>query len=274
MISKRVDLYKEFNLTRPEGGQGYLDTYVLDPIYQGRIRPAMLVIAGGGYSAVSLREKEPIALRYTIKGITPFTLTYSVKPLHFPTQLLEASMAMIYIREHAEEFMIDPEKICAIGFSAGAHLTGMLATMFDCKEVKEAFGERAKLIKPNEVIFSYAVVSNEYYAHQGSITNISGGCKRLANRLSIEKHVKKNSPPAFIWGTLNDGVVPSENSFALARAYKEKGIPFEFHIFENGSHGLSVATEETRFVNGPVQAWIDLSTTWLIQRGYVIKDIL
>ncbi|MBQ3116508.1 MAG: alpha/beta hydrolase [Clostridia bacterium] len=273
MIAKRIDLYKEFNLTRPEGGAGYLDTFVLDPIYQGRIRPAMLVIAGGGYSAVSLREKEPIALSYAVQGLTTFTLTYSCKPLHFPTQLLEASMAMIYIREHAEEFMIDPQKICAVGFSAGGHLTGMLATLFDCKEVKETFGERAKLIKPNEVIFSYAVVSNEYFAHQGSITNISGGCKRLANRLSIEKHIKKNSPPAFIWGTLNDGVVPSENSFALARAYKEKGIPFEFHIFENGSHGLSVATKETRFVNEPVQAWIGLSVTWLKQRGYVIKDV-
>ncbi len=273
MIAKRIDLYKEFNLSRPEGGQGYLDTYILDPIYQGRIRPCMLVIAGGGYSAVSLREKEPIALRYAVKGINAFTLTYSVKPVCFPAQLLEASMAMIYIREHAEEFMIDPEKICAIGFSAGGHLTGMLATLFDCKEVKEAFGEKASLVKPNEVIFSYPVISNDDFGHKGSLYNISGGNKRLANRLSIEKRVKKNSPPAFIWGTLNDGVVPSENSFALARAYKEKGVPFEFHMFENGSHGLSVATPETRFVNGPVQVWIDLSTTWLIQRGYIIKDV-
>lgn len=272
MITQRIDLYKYYGLVRPENGQGYLNTYILDPIYAGRKRPAMLVIAGGGYSAVSLREKEPIVLRYASAGFTCFTLDYSVKPVTFPAQLIEGAMAMAYIREHAEEFMIDPSLVAAIGFSAGGHLTAMLATMFNAKEVKEALKEKANLVKPNAVILSYPVISSGINAHQGSFINLCGENKSLKKRLSLENKISKKCPPAFIWGTVNDGVVPSENALTVAVKYKEAGVPFELHMFENGSHGLSVATKETTFVNESVQPWIPLSITWLVNRGFVIKE--
>ena len=273
MKTERIDLYAYYGLTRPENGQGYLNTYILDPIYAGRKRPAMLVIAGGGYSGVSLREKEPILLRYASAGFNCFTLDYSVKPVTFPAQLIEGAMAMAYIREHAEEFMIDPELVAAIGFSAGGHLTAMLATMFNAKEVKEALKEKATLVKPNAVILSYPVISSGPKAHLGSFVNLSGGKKGLMKRLSLENKISKKCPPAFIWGTVNDGVVPSDNALMVALKYREAGIPFEIHLFENGGHGLGVATKETRFVNESVQPWVGLSITWLVNRGFVIKDV-
>jgi acetyl esterase/lipase len=274
MINKRIDLYEYFGVTRPENGQGYLNTYVLDPIYAGRKRPAMLVIAGGGYSAVSLREKEPILLRYASAGFNCFTLDYSVKPVTFPAQLIEGAMAMAYIRENAEELMIDPDLVAAIGFSAGGHLTAMLATMFNAKEVKEALKEKADLVKPNAVILSYPVISSGINAHQGSFNNLCGENKSLRKRLSLENKISKKCPPAFIWGTVNDGVVPSENALFTAMKYKEAGVPFELHMFENGSHGLGVATIESKFVNESVQPWVGLSITWLTNRGFVIKDVI
>ncbi|MBR2449304.1 MAG: alpha/beta hydrolase [Clostridia bacterium] len=276
-----IDLYAYYGLTRPEGGQGYLTCYTLDDysFCAGRTRPAMLVVAGGGYSNVSGREKEPIAMSYMSKGFNTFILEYSVKPLSYPTQLIEGCMAVAYIRENAESLHVIEDKICAIGFSAGGHLCGMLATLYADQDVKNALGEHANNCKLDGVIFAYPVLSAYGKIHQGSIVNITGGNEELRKKMDIPKMVDENSVPAFIWTTVNDNCVPSESSLLMAMAYKEKGVPFELHMFENGVHGLSLSNEETApptsqhaHVNVPVQQWLDLSIVWLNYKGFVIKN--
>lgn len=274
MINKTVDLYEYFGVKKPEGAKAILEVIAYDKFSYcpNRKRPAMLVVAGGGYSAVSDREKDCIAFYYLNKGYNTFTLNYSVKPVCFPAQLIEGAMAMAYIKENAQEYSIIDDKICAVGFSAGGHLCGMLATMLNDKEVKETLKEKGENLTPNAVILSYPVISALIQPHVGSFANLSGGDSSLFERLSIEKRVDEKSAPAFIWGTVNDGVVPSENAFCIARAYKEAGVPFEFHMFENGGHGLSLGTKETLHVNESVQPWLDLSITWLKGRGFDITD--
>ncbi len=275
MKTDTIDLYNYFNIKRPEGGAGYLTTYIIDDydFCKGRIRPAMLVIAGGGYSMVSQREEEPIALTYVAQGYNAFTLNYSVAPLSFPTQLLEACMAMLYIRKNAEKLFVDPSKVAGIGFSAGGHLLGTLANLYDCEEIKSVLGEDIKLCRPDAVIYSYAVVSAHENTHVGSITNVSGGDEKIKNRMGIEDSVSPSSPPAFIWATANDQAVPSNCSLVLALAYKNNGVPFELHIFEDGVHGLSLCTSETNMENFAVKEWIPMSITWLKNRGFVHTDI-
>ena len=58
----------------------------------------------------------------------------------------------------------------------------------------------------------------------------------------------------------------------IAKAYKAAGVPFEFHMFENGHHGLSLGTKEVNTVNESIQPWLDLSITWLKGRGFDITD--
>ena len=85
----RVDLYEYFGLTRPENGEGYLNVYKLHDTTENnikKIRPAMLVVAGGGYGFVSDREKEPVAMAYLSNSYNAFTLEYSVYPVKFPYQ--------------------------------------------------------------------------------------------------------------------------------------------------------------------------------------------
>ena len=273
MFCEKIDLYKYFGLKRQGGEEGYLNVYIPEaPNYPTRTRPAMLVIAGGAYANVSPREKECIALAYVSKGFAAFTLEYSVAPVRFPAQLIEGAMAMVYIRENAEKFAIKPDKIAAVGFSAGGHLTGMLATCFDRAEIKSALGNKATLVRPDAVILSYPVITGGEKAHRGSFDNLCGDNKELVSALSLETCVTEKSSPAFIWATADDGAVPSENSLLMAMAYKAAGVPFELHIFESGQHGLSLATEETGYINKPVQKWLELSLTWLKNRGFVLSD--
>jgi len=275
----KIDLYDYFGIKREDGASGYLNVYRLDEIFPGRKRPAMLVIGGGGYKMISQREQEPIALAYLSRGFNAFTLEYSVTPVHYPAQLLEGCMAVAYIRENAEDLGVDTEHVGAIGFSAGGHLCGMLATLHGEKVVEEYLGARAKLCRPDAVILSYAVLSAHGKIHQGSIDHISGGNQEIRKKMDLPSMVDENSVPAFLWCNYNDKAVPAENSLLMALAYREKGVPCELHLYEQGGHGLSLANEETAppsmqnsHILQSVQPWVEASAVWLKNRGFVVKN--
>lgn len=275
MITKTIDLYKYFNIEKPETAKGILDCYIVEKFAEfcpNRIRPAMLVIPGGGYRYCSKREKQAVAINFISKGYQAFCLEYSTVTISYPYQLLEACMATAYIRENAEEFGIDVNHIGAVGFSAGGHLCGMLATLFDLPVIKDFLKEKASLCRPDAVILSYPVIVSGEFEHKGSLDVISGNDAELREFLSLEKRVKENSVPAFIWSTNEDEAVPCENSFKMAWAYRMAKIPFELHIFEIGGHGLSLATKETVPENITISKWIDLAETWLKNRGFEIID--
>ncbi len=275
MYTERVDLYKYFNIDRPEGAEGYLNVYVQEEMERkpNRKRPAMLVIGGGGYFYVSGREKECVALKFVGEGFTAFVLDYSVAPVRYPAQLIEGLMAIVYIRENAQKLRTDPNHVAAVGFSAGGHLCSMLATLFDSDDARKALGERAKLSRPDAVILSYSVITYGDKDHCESFILLCGDDEELKKRLSTEKCVTKDSSPAFIWTTVDDNVVPSENSLYYALACKQNNVPFELHLFAHGEHGLSIATEEPFTVNKAVQVWVSLALTWLRERGFVIVDV-
>jgi acetyl esterase/lipase len=109
-------------------------------------------------------------------------------------------------------------------------------------------------------------------AHKGSFINISGNNEQLANELSLELKVTKDTPPAFIWSTNNDESVPCENSILMALAYRKAGVPMELHIFEPGPHGLSTCDEEVYTPEPTVRQWIKLSKVWLENRGFTVKN--
>ncbi len=279
MIYETVDLYSYFSIERKKGRAGYLTVYVRKA--QGelapKLRPATLIVPGGGYQVISAREGEPVAMRFLAEGYGAFVLEYSVNTA-YPVPLIEAAMAMVYIRENAEKYSIDPAQIVATGFSAGGHLAGMLATLFADEHVKKALGDRAEPVRPDAVILSYAVITTRENTHGGTAQTISGGNAELRAALSLETRVTKDSAPAFIWHTKEDDAVPVSNSLMLAEAYLKCGVPFELHIFEKGWHGVSVATIETDSAARlskieHTSVWPDLAFTWLRQRGFCVRDI-
>ena len=142
-----------------------LDTYVSDVSFPKR--PAMLVIPGGGYSCVcSDREGEPIALAFTARGMNAFVLHYTVKPADPYKPLSDASLAMKWIREHAEELSVIPEKIYVVGFSAGGHLAATLGTMWNDEHLNEMTGIKFGVNRPAGMILCYPVISAS--GHPGS----------------------------------------------------------------------------------------------------------
>lgn len=269
MVCEKIDLYAYFGEERKGREGGFLTVYARErnPELPRKIRPAMLVVPGGAYYSVSAREGEPVALSFVGEGYQAFVLEYTTKTAH-PVPLFEAAMAMRFIRTEAEKYSVDPTHVGAIGFSAGGHLIGLLATVW---EQSELCG-----VRPDAVALAYPVVTTGEFTHEDSANFISGGEKELRARLSVEKLVTKDSVPAFLWHTFEDGLVPVENSLLLAEAYRRAGVPFELHIFEHGPHGLSVATFETAdtpsgdLINEAVSAWTGALFKWLRARGFAV----
>jgi len=135
----------------------------IDP---ARRYPAVLVIPGGGYGMCSDREAEPVALPFLAVGCTPAVLRYSIAPARHPTQFHEVAAAMAYLREHTDDYHIDPARVFVCGFSAGGHLAAMLG----CLWLETPEGD---LARPTGMILCYPVISGGAYAHRGSFENMT-----------------------------------------------------------------------------------------------------
>ena len=291
MISKgeimkitRVDLYEYFNLSRPENGAGYLNCFIPEnssEICINRKHPAMIVIPGGGYAARSDRENEPIALQYLANDYCAFTLEYSIAPIRHPYPIIEAAMAVAYVRENAQLFHVKSDNIACVGFSAGGHLCASIGNMFDIPEL-DVLGNKKALCRPDAIVLGYPVISSIIKkTHRGTFNNLCGEDNvELQRKMSIETHVKSTSAPAFIFHTVTDGAVPVRNSLVLADAYVEAGVPFALHVFEKGEHGLSLANKmvygldkfEGKVFSFDFTKWVNLSIKWLEERGFKVLD--
>ncbi len=277
----KIDLYEYFGLKRQNDAKGYLTVYKnhdTDQYGIKIIRPATLVLGGGGYYWISERETEPVALAYMYHGYNAFTLEYSTATVRYPAQLLEGCMAIAYIKENAERLLVDAERVAVVGFSAGGHLAGSLATLYGEDIIKKSLGKKAELCRPDAVVLSYPVITSGKYTHLDSMECLLGGDKENLEKVSLEKRVTKTSSPAFVWATVDDDCVPVENSLLYATACKKAGVPFELHIFEHGPHGLSLATKEVSHFNGDTEIdnphlakWFTLSIEWLKSRGFELN---
>ena len=104
-----------------------------DQLPRNEKRKAVLIIPGGAYWMLGDAEADPVAHFFLSEGFNAFVLRYSVGrgvDSVWPKPLMEASAAMKFIRDHAEEFHIDPDYVFVIGFSAGGHLAGNLCVEF------------------------------------------------------------------------------------------------------------------------------------------------
>lgn len=210
-------------------------------------RPAVIVLPGGAYRAVSPGEGAPVAEKFYALGYQAFVLTYTtdlfgMMPLK-SQPLLDVSRAVRYVRAHAAEFGVDPQMVLLCGFSAGGHLAADLAVHFlDVPDPDPRYAGPFRN-RPNGVILGYPVITAGQYAHDMTIATRAGkdAPQQQRKQLSLETQVTPMTPPFFIWHTVTDDIVPYENSLLMLRALKDAGVLAECHLFPEGPHGLSLA---------------------------------
>lgn len=254
-----------------------IDCYIHEPNIEitKRKRPVMVVFPGGGYEFTSRREAESIAISYYSKGYNAYVCNYTVGSgrCERNNPLLDAAAAVKYVRDHAAEHNNDTDRVAVIGFSAGGHLAGFIATSYTEQWLADALGTDSDTIKVNAAILCYPVVSGGEYAHRGSFDALLGkdADEKAIFDASLENRVTKSCPPMFIWTTMSDDAVSAQNSLLMAKALADKKIPYELHVFPHGKHGLSLADwqsapdwdAERAYILPDVAKWFEMSVDWL-----------
>ncbi len=272
-----------------------LTAYLHEP--DGMRRQAVIICPGGAYLFLSDREGEPVARAYNDAGLQAFVLNYSVGDRATGgVPLIEGALAIRYVRAHAKEWGIDPDAVFICGFSAGGHLAAMCGTLWADEQVQTALktdldgnippGDGPVSDgKPTATILGYPVISahtpaadpwlSTSIAVMCGVEDYRGAGDRPwhpdTDRYSLELHVDTTTAPAFIWHTADDDSVPIESTLVYATALSRAGVPFEYHVYPHGPHGLSLATAETAGGN-PAYVWPEVAR-WLCDSVRFMKSL-
>ncbi len=217
---------------------------------------AVVVCPGGGYGALAMdHEGLQIARWLNSMGVHAFVLKYRLGPRHkHPAMHDDVSEAFRIVRGRASQWGVDSKRVGVWGFSAGGHLASSISTHFTPET------------RPDFSILSYPVITcTEEWKHKGSCRNLLGSetpDPKLAEFLSSEKQVTRDTPPTFIFHTTDDASVPVENALAYYSALRKNGVEAELHIFEHGRHGVGLAPGDW-----VLSSWGDLLAKWLVRHG-------
>lgn len=209
------------------------------------VHSAVIVMPGGGYRGLVTEKEGGTEARWlNAHGVTAFVLEYRLgQRYQFPVPMLDGARAIRYVRSHAEEFGVLPDRIGVWGFSAGGHLAGYLATVHDKGDAKAADLIERVSDRPDFAIISYGRLSMD--ASIPRATNLEGllgdhPTPEQLRAMSIDLLVTKDTAPSFIYSTTGDQTVNSMNATAYYDAMKRAGVPAELHIFERGPHGTGL----------------------------------
>jgi acetyl esterase/lipase len=238
------------------------------PAPENRNGATMLILPGGGYGGLAGHEGKGYADWLVAQGVTCYVLQYRLGThgYHHPVMLNDAARALRTVRSWARRDGLDPARIGIIGSSAGGHLASTLLTHFDAGQPDSTDPIERESSRPDLGILCYPVITLGEFTHQGSKHNLLGDNPPadLVRFLSNELQVTKDTPPCFIWHTVEDQAVPVENALLFASALRKAGVPFDLHIYEKGHHGLGLPMH-----NKIAPPWDADCLYWLKQRGFI-----
>jgi acetyl esterase/lipase len=239
----------------------------------------MVICPGGAYSKLmSSYEGDDIARWLNSFGVAGFVLKYRIAPRYrYPAPLLDAQRAVRYVRYHASDFGIRPDRIGIIGFSAGGHLASTVITHFQRDNPGASDPVNRVSDRPDFAILAYPIVTlRAPWTHQQSLQNLLGPNPdpALIDELSNELHVSPDTPPTFLFHTGEDTAVPPENSLMFYEALRKAGVPAELHIYVEGRHGVGLANGHgdaprvPKLLSWPLRAEEWLKNQWIPERRW------
>ena len=232
---------------------------VTEYLLPGENCPGCLVIPGGGYIKKAWdHEGVQIAEWLNGIGINAFVLDYRVAPYDGKAMFADGLQAMQFVRQNAQRFGTDPNRLGVCGFSAGGHLAGCIAALY-----------QTPLQRPDFAVLCYAVLnfsSDAQTTHLGTARAFLGEKQddpEEQKRWSLPDRAHKEMPPTFLWTTDTDrSVPPVANTVAMYQALKKCGVETEMIRFDHGAHGLGIPRSDPQ-----IASWADRCAAWLKKIG-------
>lgn len=230
---------------------------------------AVLILPGGGYTILAANhEGQDVAKAFNGIGVTAFVLKYRLPndTCMFNKEwvpFIDAQASMKWIRDHASEYGINPDKIGVIGFSAGGHLASTLATQYQLNLNDQGSRTNAR---PNFAILGYPVISmEETIGHEGSRIKLIGkdAAAAIRDQFSTHLQVSRFTPPSFLFHAKDDKTVLVANSLQMKAALDAQKVPAELLLMEKGGHGFGLINKQD-----PAD-WFKVLQTWMKSQGFL-----
>jgi len=237
---------------------------------------AVLCIPGGSYQFLAFDNEGVEQARWlNARGVTAFVLMYRLPAEGWAHRadvpLQDAQRAIRVIRRDAAKYGIDPKRVAALGFSAGGHLCGSLATRHAEQTYAPADAADQLSARPDIAGLIYPVVTLAGPAtHGGSRDNLLGkdAPEALRRSHSVDQRVDAATPPLFLVHAEDDGTVPVVNSIDLCRAMLDQKRPAEMHLFDEGGHGFGARMPAAM----PAAEWPRLFARFAARKGVFPAD--
>ncbi len=211
--------------------------------------PGIIIVHGGGWVRGDRRiDVEPLFQPLTDAGFAWFSIDYRLvtNVTQFGLGIDDVESAIRYVRAHAAEFHVDPNRLALVGESAGGQLAAMAALRLPPRETVKAVvafytpTDLVTLLKKSNYVPSQIRSSVEGTPWESLI--LAG----LAQLSPIE-NVKRDMPPfLFIHGAA-DSLVPLAQSTDMCRRMKEAGATCEVYAIEGGGHGIRWWESSSRY---------------------------
>ena len=274
-----IPLWEGFNVHH--GKQVMLTPYLADSNTEGL---SVIVCPGGSYFWLDeATEGDGVAQWLQSNGISAFVLRYRAagfgaffwhhralfRGKQYPDMLTDAQRALQWVREHADEYKIDPEKVGMMGFSAGGHLVMSAACFNEVNFLKENGIETEVSLRPAFVAPIYPVVTmHEPYVHKRSRRALLSEKRQndlvMRDSLSLERHIPADCPPVFLVNCTDDPVVEYHNSILLDSALTAHKIDHRYYRYHTGGHGFGASekkgTSESRAWKKEFLNWVKTLT--------------
>ena len=227
---------------------------------------SVVIFPGGGYFQLSdVSEGVDIAKAYNDAGYSAFVVNYRYEPYDGRAILADGQRAVQYVRYFADTFGIDPDKIALCGFSAGGHLSVMVAEHPVTENIAaDAIG--AVRSTPDACILAYPVTTLGEGTFE-TMPRIFLG-EDLDNAEETAKYSYPHSigtmPPTFVFYSELDQFVNFEaNSIAFADAMTAAGRDVTIAAYKDGGHGIGLGVQYADYAR-----WHADSVTFLKNHGF------
>lgn len=213
---------------------------------EGEKRPCIVCIHGGGWSGGQRQHLDELTRRLAGQGFVAATVSYRFAPADkFPAQIFDCAEAVRFLRENADRFGVDPDRVGAVGFSAGGHLSMMLGAGDAGDGLGIEGGEGKPSGKVNAVVsfFGPSLLGAADFPQQttgildGLIGADANGRAERAKAASPVTYVNKGDAPMLLFQGTADPLVPTSQAVLMVEALGKVGVPARAELIAGAGHG-------------------------------------
>lgn len=231
------EVHRNLVYSKPAGEELLLDAYVPDG--SGPL-PAILVVHGGAWKSGNKFQLSGYARALAQRGFAAFAINYRLAPKHkHPAQIEDCRAAVKWIRAHAKDYRVDPDRLGAVGYSAGAHLVTLLGTERD-----RTSETQVRAVVAGGTPIDFRVMDPDAKKLVGWLGGTRREIPKVYEAVSPYLHVSADDPPIFFFHGDADELVDIRGAEEMVKALRKVGIPADLHVIKGGNHILAAMNPE------------------------------